>query len=309
MSASTARSRSSAPAELSSSDSGAERCLNPLALLRAAYEDGVDSCMLQQVGGVERLVLQKRNCYIDAGAPSGIASRKREAYTVADLWLLLSTPKEAYNYLAITEKGHRYINVLERPKILHAISGPGNGLSCKATAAEATELRSCRAPGSASRALMQRAPLRRFCVRHAAGIPVSAEGVSIKRRIRNKEYTFKALECTYTPKFTQKDWASVVGVFLGGGSAEKTKWQFNEWPFQGWVELFQSFRGALFAYDEDAIPPEVLQWNIRVFRLSRSHRHNDAAVANDYWRFLEEFVLAPRQLRISSSKKICVSST
>ncbi|KAL8274705.1 hypothetical protein Esti_001420 [Eimeria stiedai] len=120
------------PTNSSSSSSGVVRFVSPLVILRVAYEDGQSSCVLQQRSGgggaqnegpsLDQLVLQHRNCFLDARAPTGLESRKREPFCVGDVWLLLATPKENYNYLFTTQKGFKYINVLDRQRVVSAVT-------------------------------------------------------------------------------------------------------------------------------------------------------------------------------------------
>ncbi|PHJ19100.1 rna polymerase ii accessory factor cdc73, partial [Cystoisospora suis] len=95
--------------------------VNPLSLiyLNVFRKGPSDSmvCRLDTVRGEEALVFPEFNCYSPARLPSGLESRRKELFTLADIFLLLSTPKELYTYTHIAQQGHKYINVLERAKI------------------------------------------------------------------------------------------------------------------------------------------------------------------------------------------------
>ncbi|PHJ19621.1 rna polymerase ii accessory factor cdc73 [Cystoisospora suis] len=63
----------------------------------------------------------------------------------------------------------------------------------------------------------------------------------------------------------------------------------------------------MFVYEEDAIPADVCGLNVKVIRLSRSHRYNDAAAATDFWASLEDFLLQPRKLCLAFDRRLDAS--
>lgn len=84
--------------------------------------------------------------------------------------------------------------------------------------------------------------LLRCCRAAAGGSSCSSEGVSVRRQIAGRQFTFRAMDCTYTSRFSPADWLAVVAVFVCASSADKAKWQFNGWPFNSCIELFQTYR-------------------------------------------------------------------
>ncbi|GBE61656.1 RNA polymerase II accessory factor CDC73 [Babesia ovata] len=56
--------------------------------------------------------------------PSGLRSRRGEAYVIGDIVLLLCIRREDYTYSSITKRGFKYINVLERDRIKSILGDP-----------------------------------------------------------------------------------------------------------------------------------------------------------------------------------------
>ncbi|KAF8822460.1 Rna polymerase II accessory factor CDC73 [Cardiosporidium cionae] len=82
---------------------------------------------------VEVLVLKNCNIEIPSNTPSGLITRKSEPYTIGDIHLVLVTPKEEYNYsFVMSRKGRKYLNVLERTKVVNALLSGEGGKSSSA---------------------------------------------------------------------------------------------------------------------------------------------------------------------------------
>ncbi|PFH32502.1 RNA polymerase II accessory factor CDC73 [Besnoitia besnoiti] len=128
--------------------------------------------------------------------------------------------------------------------------------------------------------------------------------LEVRHEIRNKVFKFMLVETSYAAKFTPEQWKCVVAVVINAASASSLKLHFGGWPFRDWIDLFLSYKGVMFAYEEDAIPPEVSSLSVKVIRLSRSHRYNDAAAASDFWATLEEFLLQPRRLCLAFDRRL-----
>ncbi|UKK02586.2 hypothetical protein MACK_002679 [Theileria orientalis] len=126
-------------------------------------------------------------------------------------------------------------------------------------------------------------------------------GVEIVHTIGKKQIKFRVIENSYISRFTQSDWISVVCVVL---NVKGEKWQFNGYPFESFIDLFLTLKGVLFVHDGDMVPSEMGSWDIKVLRISRSHRHNDASIAKEFWQYIENFLLQPRQRKISQTKKL-----
>lgn len=96
--------------------------VNPLAMIQECLTLNLE-CSLDRVDGQLCVLFPMRNCRVAASAPSGLCSRsrKKEPYSVGDIWRLLFTPKEQYVFNYVQNSGNRYINVLERPRITLAI--------------------------------------------------------------------------------------------------------------------------------------------------------------------------------------------
>ncbi|KAK1442694.1 Cdc73/Parafibromin domain containing protein [Babesia gibsoni] len=131
------------------------------------------------------------------------------------------------------------------------------------------------------------------------GLPMNA--VEVVHTIAGRNIKFRVVENSYTAKFSTADWISVVCVVL---NVKGGRWQFSGYPFESFVDMFMTMKGALFTYDTDNIPAEMNNWDVKVFRINRSHRHHDASIAKDFWNYLENFLLQPRNRRIHQTKRL-----
>ncbi|EDO06239.1 hypothetical protein BBOV_II002840 [Babesia bovis T2Bo] len=130
-------------------------------------------------------------------------------------------------------------------------------------------------------------------------LPMNA--VEVVHNICGRAIKFRVVESSYTSKFTTSDWISVVCVVL---NVKGGQWQFKGYPFESLVDIFVTMKGVLFTYDTDSVPAEMSNWDVKVLRINRSHRHHDASIAKEFWEYLESFLLQPRQRKIHSSKRL-----
>ncbi|ORM41424.1 Cell division control protein 73 [Babesia sp. Xinjiang] len=132
-----------------------------------------------------------------------------------------------------------------------------------------------------------------------SSLPMNA--VEVVHKICGRAIKFRVVENSYTTKFTTSDWISVVCVVL---NAKGGQWQFNGYPFDSFVDMFLTIKCALFTYDTDNVPGEMANWDLKVFRINRSHRHHDASIAKEFWQYIESFLLQPRNRKIHPSKRL-----
>ncbi|SIO73826.1 conserved Plasmodium protein, unknown function [Babesia microti strain RI] len=132
--------------------------------------------------------------------------------------------------------------------------------------------------------------------------------IELVHKIGGKQIRFRIIENSYISRMSQSDWVSIVCVIINpkGG-----RWQFKGYPFENIVNLFTTlkylidlFRGVLFVHDTDPIPDDFTHWDIKICRISRLHRHKDACVTNDFWQYLESFLLGPRKKHIHPTKTL-----
>ncbi|GIX64536.1 RNA polymerase II accessory factor CDC73 [Babesia caballi] len=90
-------------------------------------------------------------------------------------------------------------------------------------------------------------------------LPMNA--VEVIHTIAGRNIKFRVVENSYTTKFTTSDWISVVCVIL---NVKGGQWQFNGYPFESFVDMFMTMKGALFIYDTDNIPAEMNNWDLKV---------------------------------------------
>ncbi|EAN31654.2 RNA pol II accessory factor Cdc73 family protein [Theileria parva strain Muguga] len=132
-----------------------------------------------------------------------------------------------------------------------------------------------------------------------SNLPMNA--VEIVHTVGKKPVKFRVVENSYVSRFTNHDWVSVVCVVL---NVKGERWQFNNYPFESFIDMFMTLKGVLFVHDGDIVPSEMCSWDIKVFRISRSHRHNDASVSREFWQYIDNFLLHPRLRKISHTKKL-----
>ncbi|AFZ81158.1 RNA pol II accessory factor, Cdc73 family domain-containing protein [Theileria equi strain WA] len=132
-----------------------------------------------------------------------------------------------------------------------------------------------------------------------SNLPMNA--IEIVHTIAKRPVKFRVVENSYVSRFTNADWVSVVCVVL---NVKGERWQFHGYPFESFIDLFMTMKGVLFVHDADMVPSEMGSWDIKVLRISRSHRHNDASIAKEFWQYMENFLLQPRQRKINHSKKL-----
>lgn len=106
---------------------------------------------------------------------------------------------------------------------------------------------------------------------------------------RNKPPAYELTDQAPAPH-NQADWGRVVAVIVNGA-----KWQFKGWPFPGveegnLVETFKRIKGAFVCYEDDKVPEQVKHWNVKLIRLKRTSRHNDRAVAKEFWEEIDSML-------------------
>ena len=86
-------------------------------------------------------------------------------------------------------------------------------------------------------------------------------------------------------RLSSGDWERVVAVFAQGAA-----WQFKGWKREAPVDIFSRSLGVHLMYDDERPSKNVMAWNVRILKISKSKRHLDKPVHLDFWRQLDEFV-------------------
>ena len=86
-------------------------------------------------------------------------------------------------------------------------------------------------------------------------------------------------------RLTSAEWERVVAVFAQGAT-----WQFKGWKREAPVDIFSRSLGVHLMYDDERPSKNVMAWNVRILKISKSKRHLDKPVHLDFWRQLDEFV-------------------
>jgi hypothetical protein len=111
---------------------------------------------------------------------------------------------------------------------------------------------------------------------------------SFARKIKGKELNFEIH--SNVRKFSKSDWKRVVAVFVQG-----TDWEFNDWPKgESIISIFLKIKGFHLKYSDMPANENVRKWNIKILEISRSKRHFDVSVQNEFWSLLEQFLSQPR---------------
>lgn len=91
--------------------------------------------------------------------------------------------------------------------------------------------------------------------------------------------------------FSKNDWKRVVAVFVQGDD-----WEFKDWPkLETPTSILLKVKGFHLKYKDLPINENVKKWNVNVLEISRSKRHFDVSVQNEFWTILEEFLSQPRK--------------
>eukprot|EP00922_Rhytidocystis_sp_ex-Travisia-forbesii_P004127 GHVS01006008.1.p1 GENE.GHVS01006008.1~~GHVS01006008.1.p1 ORF type:complete len:629 (-),score=166.50 GHVS01006008.1:175-2061(-) len=116
-------------------------------------------------------------------------------------------------------------------------------------------------------------------------------------KLVGNQKSFHIVDSIFVDRFSAKDWAAVIAVLVQPG-----KWQFQNWPFKNRLELFVTVRGFFFSYENGDVPEDILNSKVKVFRLSRFHRHMDSSVMTEFWRTIEETLSRPRKNHLDMEK-------
>ena len=96
-------------------------------------------------------------------------------------------------------------------------------------------------------------------------------------------------------RLSSGDWERVVAVFAQGAA-----WQFKGWKREAPVDIFSRSLGVHLMYDDERPSKNVMAWNVRILKISKSKRHLDAG-APRLWRQLDGSAGAQRRTPPSSS--------
>ena len=124
----------------------------------------------------------------------------------------------------------------------------------------------------------------------AAGSGPPENGIyhKINRTIGRKNGAMKYYVTDKEPT-KKEDWKRVIGVFCLG-----KPWQFKRFPFKGastgdMVDTFQRVCGVYLHYSDEPVDPQVKKWNVKLIKISRHSRENDADVAREFWAHIDAF--------------------
>lgn len=108
------------------------------------------------------------------------------------------------------------------------------------------------------------------------------------KKIKGKDLNFEIV-CSVR-NFTKNDWKRVVAVFVQGND-----WEFNDWPKnETLISIFLKIKGFHLKYSDLPANENVKKWNIKILEISRTKRHFDGSIQNEFWINLEEFLTQPR---------------
>ena len=81
------------------------------------------------------------------------------------------------------------------------------------------------------------------------------------------------------------DWNRIAAIFVIG-----KQWQFKKW-INGWrrpEEIFNKTAGFYLHFADDPPKNDAKNWRVHKLAIKRSQRHEDARVANEFWKKLYE---------------------
>ena len=108
-------------------------------------------------------------------------------------------------------------------------------------------------------------------------------------KIKDKDLIFEI--CCNVRKFTKNEWKRVVAVFVQGDD-----WEFKDWPKSENVStILQKVKGFYLKYKDMPLNKNINKWNVKILEISRTKRHFDISLQNDFWNSLTDFLLLPRK--------------
>ena len=109
------------------------------------------------------------------------------------------------------------------------------------------------------------------------------------KKILGKELMFEI--CDNVRTFTRNEWKRVVGVFLQGDD-----WEFRDWPKSETVtSILQKVKGFHLKFQDMPLNDNVKKWNVKILEISRTKRHVDVSIQNEFWNVMNEFLSQPRK--------------
>ena len=109
------------------------------------------------------------------------------------------------------------------------------------------------------------------------------------KTILGKELMFEI--CDNVRTFSRNEWKRVVGVFLQGDD-----WEFRDWPKSETVtSILQKVKGFHLKFQDMPTNDNVKKWNVKILEISRTKRHVDVSIQNEFWNVMNEFLSQPRK--------------
>lgn len=125
----------------------------------------------------------------------------------------------------------------------------------------------------------------------------SKNKILFSRKIKGKELNFEIH--SNVRNFSKSDWKRVVAVFVQGND-----WEFSDWPKNESVtSILLKIKGFHLKYTDLPTNENVKKWNVKILEVSRSKRHFDVSVQNQFWTLLEEFLSLSRYRDKTKSNK------
>lgn len=115
---------------------------------------------------------------------------------------------------------------------------------------------------------------------------------SFNKSIHDKELLFEI--CSNVRSFTKNEWKRIVCVFVQGDD-----WEFKDWPKDETItSILEEVKGFHLKYQDLPLNENVKKWNVKVLEISRTKRHFDVSIQNEFWYIMTEFLSQPRKRRI-----------
>lgn len=112
---------------------------------------------------------------------------------------------------------------------------------------------------------------------------------SFTKKILGKELLFEI--CSNVRNFTKNEWKRVVAVFVQGDD-----WEFKDWPKnENVTSILLKVKGFYLKYKDLPLNENVKKWNVKILEISRTKRHFDVSIQNEFWTLMDEFLSQPRK--------------